>query len=165
MTAPRKRAPPRRPMVQPPERSWETFFAGNPSTKLIAVAAAVTAGLYLLGIFKPVIDSGPLPLPSRIEVEALRKDTTQSLDTVTKGLDATLEVAKAANVAAQNANDQLSIAKLDRLIAQKVQLEALLAMNPQDQTLKQALEHTQIDIGKLAALAQPPAGASALTPK
>lgn len=159
MTAPRKRAAP-----PPPKLDWDEMLFGSKS-KIVLWAGSLTAALYLFGALKPIVDSGPLPLPSRIEIETLRKDTTKSLDSVTKGLDETLEVAKAANVAAQNANDQLSIAKLDRLIAQKVQLEALLAMNPQDQTLKQALEHTQIDIGKLAALAQPASSASALTPK
>lgn len=142
---------------------WDELLEG-PGRKLIALVAVLTASAYLLGAFKPIVDSGPLPVPSRKEVTDLRDDMTKNLDSVKQGLDATLETAKAANIAAQNANDQLAVAKLDRLIAQKIQLESLIAMNPQDQTLKQALEHTQIDIGKLSNLTKP-AAASSLSPK
>lgn len=144
------------------ESEWYEALIGTPAKKWIAVASAAAAIIYLFGLAKPVVDSGPLPVPARSEVTDLQKTTDERFKSTKEGLDATLEVAKAANIAAQNANQKLDQSRLDRLIQQKVQLEGLLKMND-DPTLKQALEKTQIDIATMVNAIQAAAGpASAL---
>lgn len=116
-------------------------------TSLVALAAVVAALLYLMGVLTPVLTSGPLPVPSRVEVQELHQDLENHVDTLSKTLGEVLEVAKAANQAAQNSLNQSNANRLDRLIQQKTQLEALLQKTPGDPALRQALTRTELDIG------------------
>lgn len=119
-------------------------MAQKPGNQIVAMVAVLIAMGTVLGWFQPIAESGPMPYPSRAEVDKLRKETQE-------GLAATLETAKAAAVAAQQAvvigNDN----RLDRLLQTKVQLEALIAMNPSDTGLKLTLERTVRQIGELSA--------------
>jgi uncharacterized iron-regulated protein len=126
---------------------WEQLLIGSSAQKLIVLAAAVTAVAYLLGAFKPVIDSR-LPTASQLDVRELKDDLENHVDTLKKGLDQTLEVAKAANQAAQQSLQQGNDFRLDRLLQQKVDLEGRLRANPADKTSQAALARTIIDIAR-----------------
>lgn len=148
---------------KPPHQAWEDLLYGTSSVKLVAVAATVTAFLYLLGVFKPILDSGPPPFPARTEVDQLRVDTSKGLADTNMGLAETLEVAKAANVAAQQALTAGNENRLTRLLQQSVQIQALIDMNPENQSLKLLLEQTKSEIARLSAA--PKAGSDpAITP-
>lgn len=129
---------------QPHQQAWEELLYGSHATRLVAIAATITALLYLLGVFKPFLDSGPPPFPARAEVDTLRTETKGALDQ-------TLEVAKAANVAAQQALTAGNENRLTRLMQQSVQIQSLIEMNPENQSLKLLLEQTKAEIARLGA--------------
>jgi hypothetical protein len=141
-----KRPSSRTPMRAPPPPAawWHTR-----STQVILGAAAFTALMTLFGYLKPVFDSGPLPVPSRAELGDLHKDFEGHLTTIDKTLNETLEAAKAANVTAQQAISQTNDYRLDRLLGQKMDLEDRIKKNPNDTSLRTALEHVQLDIASL----------------
>lgn len=147
MSAPKKRLPPH----------WSDYIPEHTGSKVVAGAAVVTALLYFFGILRPVFESGPLPIPSRAELTVLQKDLEEHVDTLKKGVDETLEVAKAANAQAQNAITQTNDYRLDRLLQQKFQLEEQLKKTPGDAALAASLARTNIDIGKLTAAPAPQA--------
>src|SRR6267154_2625120 len=126
----------------------EALLWGSPGKKVVTAAAVVAALLYFAGVFKPVVDSH-LPSASQDELNG-------GLASVKKGLDQTVATATAANQQAQQALRQSQSNQLDRLLAQRVQLEILVNMNPTDATLKSVLERTNIDINRLAAVTQAP---------
>lgn len=140
----RRMAHRRRAKRKPPHEAWQDLLYGSSSTKLIAIAATITAFLYLLGVFQPILNSGPPPFPARAEVELLRTETKG-------GLDETLELAKRANVAAQQALQTGNDNRLTRLLQQSVQLQALIEMSPNDQALRLLLEQTKSEITRLGA--------------
>lgn len=148
MRAKRSRA---RKKAAPPHEAWQDLLYGSSSAKLVAIAASVTAALYLFGVFKPLADSGPPPFPARAEVDQLRQDTKQGLADTNMGLAETLEVAKAANVAAQQALIAGNENRLTRLLQQSVQIQSLIDMNPENQSLKLLLEQTKNEIARLSA--------------
>lgn len=136
--------PRRRRRQQLDSSGWEALIWGTPGKKLVTAAAVLTAGLYVLGEFKPLLDSH-LPSASQDELKG-------GLASVKSGLDQTLATATAAAQNAQQALHTSQTAQLDRLLQQRVQLEALINMNPNDTTLKLALEKTNIDISMLTAV-------------
>src|SRR5262245_6289731 len=90
---------------KPEEKAaWMQYINSGTLANLVLVGGSLTVIAYIwTNILRPVSDSGPLPLAGRIEVTTLREDTTKSLSEVTKNLSETLEVAKTANQAAQQA--------------------------------------------------------------
>lgn len=110
------------------------------------IAGALAALLYLFGLLKPVVDSGPMPFPARQEVIDSGKAANEKIDTLQKALTETLETAKTANAAAQQALTQTSEFRLDRLLTTKAQLEDQIRRNPNDLSLRTALAHTELDI-------------------
>lgn len=133
---------------------WPTY-----TTHLVLIGAGVTAAFALMGIFGSFADgyskfnqSGPMPYPSREEVDKLRVDTKQ-------GLSEVLELAKNAHVASQQALQTGDDNRLTRLLQQKVQLAALIAMNPSDTSLQLLQEQTIRQIEKLSAPAPTPSPA------
>lgn len=123
----------------------------SPTAKLVALVTALAALAYIFGLARPVLDSGPMPFPGRAEVGDLRTETTEQFKGVKIGLDQTLELAKAANFAAQQAIQESRVSRLTRLLQQSVQIQALIEMNPTDLALKQILEQTKADIARLSA--------------
>lgn len=152
MAAARKRQPP-----APPKSWWEVH-----AKKLVLVAAGIAAFLALADMSRPVLNSH-LPSASQTDVEAVKTGIEGHVDTLKKGLDATLEVAKAANLAAQQSVQQGNDYRLDRLLNQKITLQDQIAKNPNDATAKAALARTEIDIAKLVGEVRP-AVAPAPTP-
>jgi len=145
----RTRSKPRRAKALEP-LTLEDLLWGTRASRIVTLGAAFAAvAVIWSGALRPVLDSGPLPLPSRAEVEKLRQETDEKIIAAKKGLDQTLEVAKAANVAAQQAVADARANRLTRLLQQKVQIESLIAMNPNDVSLKTILEQTTIDIARL----------------
>lgn len=134
MRKPKKQPPP------PPE--WNEFLFGSPARTLTAIVAIIGALAYLLGFFRPALDSGPMPFPSRSELNTLKQETTKTLDEV-------LSLATAASVRAEQAVQQSTDNRLDRLLQQRVDLQARSAAAPNDVILKQSLARTDIDIARL----------------
>lgn len=130
----------------------------GPGRKLVVFVTVMVAVAYIFGGLKPVIESGPLPLPSRQEVTTLRADTDKKFDATQHALDATAAAASAANVAAQNALSESNANRLDRLLQQRTNLQTLLRMTPNDPTLQQALTKTDIDIADVTTRIRSAAG-------
>lgn len=135
------------------EEIFHTLF-GRPARVMMSLAAVLLAGATILGFFQPLLASGPLPVPSRAEVDKLRADTEENFKGVKAGLDQTLETAKAANVAAQQSIQQSNEFRLDRLLTQKVQLEEQLSRNPGDIQSRVVLSKTIIEIEKMTTTSQ-----------
>lgn len=55
-----------------PQPHW-THYA----TRLAAIAGAAGAAVYLFGLARPILDSGPAPFPARAEVEAVAETVKQ----------------------------------------------------------------------------------------
>jgi rRNA-processing protein FCF1 len=83
-----------------------------------------------------------MPFPSRSELNTLKQETTKTLDEV-------LSLATAASVRAEQAVQQSTDNRLDRLLQQRVDLQARSAAAPNDVILKQSLARTDIDIARL----------------
>lgn len=139
----------------------------GPHVKQITVIAAVIAAILYLNstVFKPVYESGPLPIPSRAEVDELRRDTTMSLDNVKKGLDTTVETAKTALATAQQAVQEGKDNRVRRLLQLKIDLEAALKTKPDDKLLQTQLAQTTLDLASAQAQAQPSAQQQTAPPK
>lgn len=152
-----KRSAPPPPPAPAPQQTLQAQLeelATGPGRKVIALIAIVFFFAWQGGYLQPLAQSGPLPIPSRAEVDKLRSETVERFDGVKKGIDQTLETAKSAALAAQSALQTTYTNRLDGLIARKVQYEALIAMNPADQTLKVALQRTELEIGSVSAQLQ-----------
>ena len=146
-----------------PKTMWHDFLYGPNGRGLVALAAVLAAIFFLNeSVFRPVYTSGPPPFPSRAEVDNLRTETTEQFKGVKIGIDQTLELAKAANIAAQQSIQESRVNRLSRLLQQSVQLQALIEMNPNDLALRQVLEQTKMDIQRLSVESR--AAAPAITP-
>lgn len=129
-----------------------TFLSGPNVKNLMLAAAAVTALLYLNDkIFGPLYESGPAPFPSRAEVDKLREETSMSFDSVRKNVNEQTEVIKQITQKAQQDAAETRASRLTRLIAQRVTLNTLVEMNPNDQTMRGLLEQTNTQIIQLQA--------------
>lgn len=131
---------------QPPPRPWWEVHAA----KLILSGAAAGA-LVTLWNFSTPFTSSHLPSASQIDVQRVQDDLEKHVDTLGKAVDQTLEVAKAANQAAQASVQYTNDSRLDRLLQQKIQIQDQLVKLPNDAALKGALARTEIDIAKLTA--------------
>lgn len=159
---PRRRSSPKKQQT-PAQLAWFNYVNTGTMKNIALIAAAVGAVLYLnTTLFRPVYDSGPLPVPSRAEVEALRKEATSGLADVNMGLAETLEVAKAARVEAQQAVQQSVDARTTRLLQLKLELEGRIEKDPNDTILRELLGRTIADIAKLTAM--PPSTTPTLQP-
>ncbi len=153
---PERRRAPRHEPLPPPAPSqapWEQLFE-RPGRKIITFVAVLTAVAYMFGWLKPVVDSH-MPTASQSDVDMVKKDLEAHVDTLSKAVDQTLGVAKAANTAAQQSVQYTNDSRLDRLLSQKIELEDQAKKSPNDVTLRAALAKTQLDIAKLTATPSP----------
>lgn len=126
------------------------FLSGPNVRTLIGAAAVLTAFLYLDDkLFRPVYESGPLPVPSRAEVDKLREETSMSFDSVRKNVNEQTEVIKQITQKAAQDAAETRASRVTRLIAQRTTLSSLVEMNPNDQTLRNLLEQTNTQIIQL----------------
>lgn len=132
-----------------------TFFdrvimaRASPSSKLIALAAALFAVGQLFGWWRPIAQTDPLPWAGQERV-------SEQLKTVNEGLKETLETAKAASETAKAAQQtaQQSVletkqARLQRMTQQHVLLQQLAEMDPSNLTFRQQARQMEIDIATL----------------
>lgn len=131
--------------------AWLDYMHSGTLKNITLVAAAGAGIAWLFGnVVQPVYDSGPLPVPSRAELDKLRTETTSTLDGLNKSVANTLEVAKAARMEAQQAVQSSNDARVARLTQQKLQLEATLRMMPGDPVFTDLLARTIQELAKIS---------------
>jgi hypothetical protein len=132
--------------------AWLQYVNTGTAKNITIIAGVVAAILYLNGaLFRPFYDSGPLPFPARAEVDKLRVEAQKGLADTNMALSEIVEVAKAARIEAQQAVQQNNDGRAQRLLGQKIELEARLKIAPNDTILRDAYARTITDLAKVTA--------------
>ena len=132
------------PRKKPPPTIWELH-----ARKIVLAGAALAAMAAGWTLSAPIRESGPLPVPSRVEVTTLRTESEQHFDAVSESLKQTLETAREALASASAARQQNNENRMRRLLDQQKEFQMRLDSAPGDRLFQDLLDTNKREIQKM----------------